>query len=128
MVFKAQNVFVIFVIKLAILLVIVQLKEMHILEQNWFGFQKLTMKDPKLKGYQILFEKFVLQVPTNIKEMHTIYCEIKTQEIHWKSFIKTKNKKKERSDIHSSWLRIYHTLHIGCNLPLLFLHPFLHIT
>ena len=58
-VFIIQNVCVIFVIKLVILLVTVQLKEMYILEPKWFGYQRLTMKDPKSKGYQKLFD-FIL--------------------------------------------------------------------
>ena len=56
-VFMFQNAFVIIVTRLVISLVIVQLKRICILESKWFGYQRLTMKDPKPKGYQILHEK-----------------------------------------------------------------------
>ena len=40
---------------------------MHILKPKWFGYQKLTMKDPKPKEYQILLENYF--VGTNIEAM-----------------------------------------------------------
>ena len=41
---------------------------MHILKPKWFGYQRLTMKDPKPKGYQILHENYF--VGTNMEAMH----------------------------------------------------------